>query len=154
MRPAAWSQQPLPGARRLAWHKLSCPAFDCACKPGQHPVCAHCLFGQRHPAPPHSQPTSPHPALAEDLETLLGPRPYRSNELRNIDKFREGFNKDGPGGKVGTPAWGTQLKCLPPDKEGPQLRRAPGRPPRLVAGAQGGLARRHCAERTAAGRVF
>lgn len=28
-----------------------------------------------------------------DLEGILGPRPWRSNELRNIDKFREGFGK-------------------------------------------------------------
>ena len=26
-----------------------------------------------------------------DLEGILGPRPWRSNELRNIDKFRDGF---------------------------------------------------------------
>ncbi len=84
-------------------------------------------FGQRFPAPPHPQPTSS-PAPAEDLEALLGPRPYRSNELRNIDKFREGFNKDGPGGKVGTRARGTQPGCLPADKHGPQLQGAPGRP--------------------------
>lgn len=31
----------------------------------------------------------------EDLEGLLGPRPYRSTELRNIDKFRDGFQKAG-----------------------------------------------------------
>lgn len=31
---------------------------------------------------------------AEDLESLLGQRPYRSTELRNIDKFKDGFNKD------------------------------------------------------------
>ena len=36
---------------------------------------------------------APCPPAAEELESLLGPRPYRSNELRNIDKFRDGFNK-------------------------------------------------------------
>ena len=30
---------------------------------------------------------------AEDLEAILGPRPFRSTELRNIDKFRDGFKK-------------------------------------------------------------
>ena len=30
---------------------------------------------------------------AEDLECILGPRPFRSAELRNIDKFRDGFNR-------------------------------------------------------------
>lgn len=30
---------------------------------------------------------------ADDLEDILGPRPFRSVELRNIDKFREGFGK-------------------------------------------------------------
>lgn len=33
----------------------------------------------------------------EDLEALLGARPYRSNELRNIDKFRGGFKSDDGG---------------------------------------------------------
>ena len=33
---------------------------------------------------PRGAPHSPLPA--EELESLLGPRPYRSNELRNIDK--------------------------------------------------------------------
>jgi AFG3 family protein len=54
---------------------------------------------------------------AGDLEALLGPRPYASAELRNIDKFRGGFTPgadadaaaapppppDGPGGQ-GIPA--------------------------------------------------
>ena len=30
---------------------------------------------------------------AEDLEGILGPRPFRSAEMRNIDKFRDGFTK-------------------------------------------------------------
>lgn len=29
----------------------------------------------------------------EDIERLLGPRPFKSEELRNIDKFR--FGRDG-----------------------------------------------------------
>ena len=32
---------------------------------------------------------------AEDLEALLGARPYRSAELRNIDKFTQGFGGKG-----------------------------------------------------------
>ena len=28
-----------------------------------------------------------------DLEGILGPRPWRSTELRNIDKFRDGFGQ-------------------------------------------------------------
>lgn len=30
---------------------------------------------------------------SEDLTEILGERPYRSAELRNIDKFRDGFAK-------------------------------------------------------------
>ena len=30
---------------------------------------------------------------ADDLEEVLGPRPFKSAELRNIDKFRDGFSK-------------------------------------------------------------
>lgn len=30
---------------------------------------------------------------SDDLEHLLGPRPFRSTELRNIDRFRDGFQK-------------------------------------------------------------
>ena len=30
---------------------------------------------------------------SEDLTEILGERPYRSSELRNIDKFRDGFAK-------------------------------------------------------------
>lgn len=30
---------------------------------------------------------------SEDLTGILGERPYRSAELRNIDKFRDGFVK-------------------------------------------------------------
>ena len=36
---------------------------------------------------------------SEDLTEILGERPYRSSELRNIDKFRDGFAK-----KVGSAA--------------------------------------------------
>lgn len=32
---------------------------------------------------------------SDDLEVILGPRPFRSTELRNIDRFREGFQKSG-----------------------------------------------------------
>lgn len=32
---------------------------------------------------------------SDDLEVILGPRPFRSTELRNIDRFREGFQKGG-----------------------------------------------------------
>jgi AFG3 family protein len=31
----------------------------------------------------------------DDLEAILGPRPFKSAELRNIDRFREGFQRDG-----------------------------------------------------------
>eukprot|EP00884_Botryococcus_braunii_P009436 jgi/Botrbrau1/18494/Bobra.0072s0073.1 len=31
---------------------------------------------------------------SDDLEAILGPRPFRSTELRNIDRFREGFQKN------------------------------------------------------------
>ena len=30
---------------------------------------------------------------SDDLEEILGPRPFKSTELRNIDKFRQGFQK-------------------------------------------------------------
>ena len=30
----------------------------------------------------------------DDLEDILGERPFKSAELRNIDKFRDGFLKD------------------------------------------------------------
>lgn len=30
---------------------------------------------------------------SEDLEEILGPRPFQSSELRNIDKFKQGFQK-------------------------------------------------------------
>ena len=30
---------------------------------------------------------------SDDLEHILGPRPFKSAELRNIDKFRDGFKK-------------------------------------------------------------
>ena len=29
----------------------------------------------------------------DDLEEILGPRPFHSAEMRNIDKFRDGFKK-------------------------------------------------------------
>ena len=32
---------------------------------------------------------------SDDLEHILGPRPFKSAELRNIDKFRDGFKKGG-----------------------------------------------------------
>jgi len=28
----------------------------------------------------------------EDIEELLGPRPYKTRELRNVDRFRHGFD--------------------------------------------------------------
>eukprot|EP01024_Parvocaulis_polyphysoides_P019178 TRINITY_DN1864_c0_g1_i5.p2 TRINITY_DN1864_c0_g1~~TRINITY_DN1864_c0_g1_i5.p2 ORF type:complete len:187 (-),score=47.43 TRINITY_DN1864_c0_g1_i5:294-854(-) len=31
---------------------------------------------------------------AEQLEEILGPRPFKSQALRNIDKFRDGFKQD------------------------------------------------------------
>ena len=31
---------------------------------------------------------------SDDLEEILGPRPFKSVEMRNIDKFREGFAKE------------------------------------------------------------
>ena len=30
---------------------------------------------------------------SDALEAILGPRPFKSTELRNIDKFRDGFQK-------------------------------------------------------------
>ena len=38
-------------------------------------------------------PARPPPRPAEELEGLLGPRPYRSAELRNIDKYKDGFGQ-------------------------------------------------------------
>ena len=42
-----------------------------------------------------------------DLEGILGPRPWRSTELRNIDKFRDGF------GQARVPAAGAAAEVSP-----------------------------------------
>ena len=52
---------------------------------------------------------------SDDLEEILGPRPFKSAELRNIDKFREGFVKQGPSEGVENP------KPAPTPTNGPGL---------------------------------
>ncbi|KAK9805904.1 hypothetical protein WJX73_003524 [Symbiochloris irregularis] len=63
----------------------------------------------------------------DDLEEILGPRPFRSAELRNIDKFREGFRKthdlvdapDTPPTPASDQDLGPGIVDVPPAPEGP-----------------------------------
>ena len=50
---------------------------------------------------------------AEELEALLGARPYRSAELRNIDKLKAGF-KGGAGGGGAASVSGPHARRAPP----------------------------------------
>jgi AFG3 family protein len=55
----------------------------------------------------------------EELETLLGPRPYRSAELRNIDKFKDGFKPEGTAAAAAEEEEGGKAHVPPPPTDTP-----------------------------------
>uniref|UniRef100_A0A1D1ZYX9 AAA+ ATPase domain-containing protein n=1 Tax=Auxenochlorella protothecoides TaxID=3075 RepID=A0A1D1ZYX9_AUXPR len=78
----------------------------------------------------------------EELEALLGERPYRSAELRNIDKFRDGFAREAPAGEA--PAGAApepEVEPLePPTPPPPPPSDGPGGGLRPALAAEGGAA--------------
>lgn len=55
----------------------------------------------------------------EELEGLLGKRPFHSHEMRNIDKFARGFGDEGKSGVMETEQGGEEVCSPPPPTDTP-----------------------------------